>query len=74
MARIPRFLYPQPDSALEGNRMSLNMQKKLALKPVAYAVSAALSGTCAPAALAQDVPAVQPTDLDAVIVTARKRE
>ena len=54
--------------------MSPNTQKKPALNPVAYAVSAALSGTWAPAALAQGTPAAQPTDLDAVIVTARKRE
>ena len=37
---------------------------------VAYAVSVALTGSYAPAAFAQDVTA----DLDAVIVTARKRE
>ena len=54
--------------------MSPITQKKPALNPIAYAVSAALSGTCAPAALAQNVPAVKPTDLDAVVVTARKRE
>ena len=38
--------------------------------PLAYAVSVALTGSYAPAALAQDATA----DLEAVIVTARKRE
>lgn len=43
---------------------------KLPVTPVAYAVSFALTGHYAPAALAQTATA----DLDAVIVTARKRE
>ncbi|HET9351350.1 MAG TPA: TonB-dependent receptor plug domain-containing protein, partial [Burkholderiales bacterium] len=42
--------------------------------PVAYAVSVALTGTYAPAVLAQAAPSAQSTDLDTVIVTARKRE
>ena len=40
------------------------------MRPIAYAVSAALAGSYAPAALAQEATA----DLEAVIVTARKRE
>ena len=40
------------------------------MRPVAYAVSVALTGSYVPAALAQDATA----DLEAVIVTARKRE
>jgi outer membrane receptor protein involved in Fe transport len=47
---------------------------KLPLNPVAYAVSLALTGGYAPAVLAQSAPSAQSTDLDTVIVTARKRE
>ena len=50
--------------------MSLRRGAKPPVCPVAYAVSVALTGTYAPAALAQDATA----DLEAVIVTARKRE
>ena len=52
--------------------MSTYSGGKSRITPVAYAVSAALSGSYAPAVLAQDQP--KATDLDAVIVTARKRE
>ena len=52
--------------------MSTNSGSPLRINPVAYAVSVALTGSYAPAVLAQDQP--QATDLDAVIVTARKRE
>lgn len=54
------------------------MNPKIAAKPprnpVAYAVSVALAGTAAPAAHSQAAPTPQSTDLDTVIVTARKRE
>jgi outer membrane receptor for ferrienterochelin and colicin len=50
--------------------MSSQPVSRLPVTPVAYAVSFALTGHYAPAALAQTPSA----DLDAVIVTARKRE
>ncbi len=50
--------------------MSSHSGSKLPVTPVAYAVSFALTGHYAPAALAQ----TQSAELDAVIVTARKRE
>ena len=52
--------------------MTTQSGKSSGIHPVAYAVSVALTGSYAPAVLAQDQP--QATDLDAVIVTARKRE
>lgn len=54
--------------------MNPNFAAKLPRNPVAYAVSVALTGTYAPAVLAQAAPSAQSTDLDTVIVTARKRE
>ncbi len=50
--------------------MSQKSDSKLPGSPVAYAVSVALTGSYAPAILAQD----QTADLEAVVVTARKRE
>ena len=52
--------------------MSTKSGSPMRINPVAYAVSVALTGSYAPAVLAQDQP--KATDLDAVIVTARKRE
>ena len=52
--------------------MSTKSGSPMRISPVAYAVSVALTGSYAPAVLAQDQP--KATDLDAVIVTARKRE
>ncbi len=52
------------------NRMSSQDNGKLPVNGVAYAVSVALAGSYAPAVLAQS----RTVDLDAVIVTARKRE
>ena len=50
--------------------MSPKRDAKSPLSPVAYAVSVALTGSYAPAALAKDATA----DLEVIIVTARKRE
>ena len=50
--------------------MSSQSRQKPRVSKVAYAVSVALAGSYAPAILAQE----QAADLDAVIVTARKRE
>jgi len=53
--------------------MKSDIQLKLPMNPVACAVSVALAGGYAPAVLAQAA-TPQATDLDVVIVTARKRE
>ena len=50
--------------------MSQKPADKMPVSPIAYAVSVALTGSYAPAILAQD----QTADLEAVVVTARKRE
>jgi iron complex outermembrane receptor protein len=50
--------------------MSQKPVDKMPVSPVAYAVSVALTGTYAPAVLAQE----QAANLEAVVVTARKRE
>ena len=55
---------------MEGERMSTKHDVKAPVSPIAYAVSVALAGGVAPAAIAQS----QTADLDAVVVTARKRE
>jgi iron complex outermembrane recepter protein len=56
--------------AAQGKSMSPRPDAKSPMSPVAYAVSVALTGSYAPAALAQHATA----DLEVVIVTARKRE
>ena len=56
--------------AAQGKGMSPKPDAKSPLSPVAFAVSVALTGSYAPAALAQDATA----DLEVIIVTARKRE
>jgi len=50
--------------------MKLKPADKMPVSPVAYAVSVALTGSYAPAVFAQQ----QTADLEAVVVTARKRE
>ncbi len=54
--------------------MKPHARQPLNLNPVAYAVSVALTGSYAQAAVAQAAPPVKVTNLDAVVVTARKRE
>ena len=53
--------------------MSTKRESKAPVSPIAYAVSVTLAGGVAPAAMAQQQQP-QAADLDAVIVTARKRE
>jgi hypothetical protein len=55
--------------------MNTKRESKAPVGPIAYAVSVTLAGGVAPAVVAQQQPPVpQSADLDAVIVTARKRE
>jgi iron complex outermembrane receptor protein len=54
--------------------MKSTFRQPSTMNPVAYAVAVALGGSYAPAVLAQAQAQPQATDLDTVIVTARKRE
>ena len=54
--------------------MNTKRELKAPASPIAYAVSVTLAGGVAPAAIAQPQTQPQASDLDAVIVTARKRE
>jgi hypothetical protein len=70
MAGILDFVYPRTEPTQGGHEHEV--RQPVRISPVAYAVSVALTGSYTPAVLAQDQP--KATDLDAVIVTARKRE
>ena len=69
--RTVDLVYPPGDRhAVRGEGMSSQPNNKVPVTRIAYAVSVALTGNYAPAVLAQS----QTADLEAVIVTARKRE